>query len=89
MVHDERRRLADDLADIPDEMWQTESLCPGWDVADVVAHIVDTAHMGRLAFVRDMVLARFDFTGQTTSAYDVAAVPGLQTSSPTSVQLPT
>ncbi|UPG68518.1 maleylpyruvate isomerase family mycothiol-dependent enzyme [Gordonia hongkongensis] len=60
-VHDERRRLADDLAEIPDEMWRAASLCPGWDVADVVAHIVDTAHMGRLAFVRDMLLARFDF----------------------------
>lgn len=42
-VHGERARLADDLAALPDRVWTTPSLCPGWDVHDVLAHIVDTA----------------------------------------------
>lgn len=61
VVHAERRHLADDLADLTDEQWQTPSLCAGWDVHDVLAHLVDTAKTGRLSFVRDMIRARMDF----------------------------
>ncbi|GAB2868920.1 maleylpyruvate isomerase family mycothiol-dependent enzyme [Nocardioides pacificus] len=61
VVHDERRQLADDLDELGPEQWRTPSLCPGWDVHDVVAHLVDTARTGRLAFVRSMVAARMDF----------------------------
>lgn len=60
-VHAERRRLAADLAGLSDEQWGTPSLCPGWDVHDVLAHLVDTARTGRLTFLRDMLRARFDF----------------------------
>ncbi|GAA3698293.1 maleylpyruvate isomerase family mycothiol-dependent enzyme [Zhihengliuella alba] len=60
-VHTERRRLVRDLAGLSPEQWRTPSLCPGWDVHDVVAHLVDSARSGRLAFVRDLVRAGFDF----------------------------
>ncbi|MEP7765787.1 maleylpyruvate isomerase family mycothiol-dependent enzyme [Sanguibacter sp. 25GB23B1] len=60
-VHAERRRLSDDLSGLQDEQWLTPSLCPGWDVHDVVAHLVDTAKTGRLSFVRDLLAARMDF----------------------------
>ncbi|RZU60784.1 maleylpyruvate isomerase family mycothiol-dependent enzyme [Zhihengliuella halotolerans] len=60
-VHAERRRLAEDLAVLREEQWRTASLCPGWDVHDVLAHLVDTARTGRLDFVRSMLRARFDF----------------------------
>lgn len=60
-VHAERRRLAADLAGLTEEAWSTPSLCPGWDVHDVLAHLVDSARVGRLGFVRDMLAARFDF----------------------------
>jgi uncharacterized protein (TIGR03083 family) len=60
-VHSERRRLAADLSDLRDEQWRFPSLCPGWDVHDVLAHLVDTARTGRLAFVRDLLTARMDF----------------------------
>lgn len=63
-VHNERRALVDDLAPLTDEQWRTPSLCAGWTVQDVVAHVVDTAHTSRLRFVREMVLARFDFDRQ-------------------------
>lgn len=61
LVHDERRNLVADLRALPIEQWRTPSLCPGWDVHDVVAHLVDSARAGRLWFVAEMVRARFDF----------------------------
>jgi uncharacterized protein (TIGR03083 family) len=35
----ERLGLADDLADLTPDAWSTPSLCPGWTVHDVVAHL--------------------------------------------------
>ena len=60
-VHAERRHLAADLSELRDEEWTVPSLCPRWDVHDVLAHLVDTARTGRLTFVRDLLLARMDF----------------------------
>lgn len=60
-VHAERAQLVHDLVGVPEDAWSTPSLCPGWDVHDVVAHVVDTALITRVAFVRRMVLARMDF----------------------------
>ena len=60
-VHAERRRLAADLSGLRDEQWAAASLCPGWDIHDVLAHLVDTARTSRLSFVRDLVAARMDF----------------------------
>ena len=60
-VHAERRSLAVDLAGLRDEQWRLPSLCPGWDVHDVLAHLVDSARTGRISFVRDLVRARMDF----------------------------
>lgn len=60
-VHAERAQLVGDLADVPAEAWVTPSLCPGWDVHDALAHVVDTAMITRIAFVRRMILARMDF----------------------------
>lgn len=60
-VHEERRRLVADLDGMALERWQTPSLCPGWSVHDVLAHLVDSATTTRRGFVRQMVTARFDF----------------------------
>ena len=40
MVASARRRLADDLDRMTDTQWTTDSLCAGWQVRDVVAHLV-------------------------------------------------
>lgn len=61
VVRAERRRLVLDLSGLGAEEWRTASLCPGWDIHDVVAHLVDSARTGRLSFVRDLVAARMDF----------------------------
>lgn len=60
-VHSERRLLAADLSELRDERWRVASLCPGWDIHDVLAHLVDTALTGRLSFVRYLLIARMDF----------------------------
>jgi uncharacterized protein (TIGR03083 family) len=35
----QRRSLADLLADLPDDQWRQPSLCDGWTVRDVAAHL--------------------------------------------------
>ncbi|WP_185035780.1 maleylpyruvate isomerase family mycothiol-dependent enzyme [Streptomyces candidus] len=64
MVHAERAALIEDLAKLDAEQWRTPSLCAGWTVHDVAAHLVDTARATRLGFVAAMVRARFDFDRQ-------------------------
>ncbi|TFV56280.1 maleylpyruvate isomerase family mycothiol-dependent enzyme [Mycobacterium sp. PS03-16] len=61
VVHAERRALADDLEPLTAGGWATPSLCAGWDVHDVVAHLVSSARQGRLGFVVALARARFDF----------------------------
>ena len=61
MVHAERAALIEDLEHLDDAQWALPSLCDGWTVHDVVAHMVDTARTTRLGFVVDMVRTRFDF----------------------------
>jgi uncharacterized protein (TIGR03083 family) len=66
IVHAERAALIDDLARLEDDRWLKPSLCDGWTVHDVLAHLVDTARTTRLGFVKDLTLARFDFNRQNT-----------------------
>ncbi|MEV7649372.1 maleylpyruvate isomerase family mycothiol-dependent enzyme [Arthrobacter sp. NPDC089319] len=61
VVHSERRRLATDLSGLREEQWRLPSLCPGWDIHDVLAHLVDTARTSRSSFILDLVKARLDF----------------------------
>jgi uncharacterized protein (TIGR03083 family) len=61
LVHAERAALIDDLTHLDDQDWERPSLCAGWTVHDVVAHLVDTARTTRLRFVADFARARFDF----------------------------
>lgn len=60
-VHEERRALIEDLASLPTPRWQTPSLCAGWDVHQVLAHLLDSAKTTRLGFVARLAAARFDF----------------------------
>jgi uncharacterized protein (TIGR03083 family) len=64
LVHRERRALVDDLAGLAPEQWEVPSLCGGWTVHDVAAHLVDNARTTRLGIVVAMARARFDFDRQ-------------------------
>lgn len=61
VVHAERLALLGDLEILAPEQWKTPSLCAGWDVHDVLAHLTDTAKTTRLGFIRRMFAAGFDF----------------------------
>lgn len=60
-VHAERKQLVSDLSGLSATQWRQPSLCPNWDVHDVLAHLVDTARTGRLSFTRNLLRARLDF----------------------------
>ncbi|QYN36126.1 maleylpyruvate isomerase family mycothiol-dependent enzyme [Pseudonocardia sp. DSM 110487] len=64
LVHAERAALIDDLERLDTGSWEVPSLCPGWTVHDVVAHLVDTARTTRLGFVVGLARAGFDFDRQ-------------------------
>jgi uncharacterized protein (TIGR03083 family) len=61
IVHAERRALLRDLSSLSPDDFATPSLCPGWSVHDVLAHLVESARTTRLGFVRQMIAARGDF----------------------------
>ncbi|MEU3046643.1 maleylpyruvate isomerase family mycothiol-dependent enzyme [Streptomyces sp. NPDC006984] len=61
IVHAERAALIHDLESLDDRQWEQPSLCEGWTVHDVVAHLVDSARTTRLGFVVGLARARFDF----------------------------
>ncbi|QYC40958.1 hypothetical protein Nocox_16725 [Nonomuraea coxensis DSM 45129] len=60
-VHAERERLAELLAGLPEEGWAASSLCAGWRVREVVAHITAAFRTSMPRFVAGLVAARFSF----------------------------
>jgi uncharacterized protein (TIGR03083 family) len=70
-IHAERQALADDLAELAPQQWQTPSLCSEWTVHDVLAHMLATATMTPPRFLVRMAAAGFRF--HTFTAADVAA----------------
>jgi uncharacterized protein (TIGR03083 family) len=57
----ERGALADDLANLTPAQWDTPSLCGGWTVRDIVAHMSTTASMTPPKFFLGMAKAGFNF----------------------------
>lgn len=57
VVHAERADLVDDLTGLPATGWATPSLCAGWDVGDVVAHLAATATLSLRGFAVELGLA--------------------------------
>ena len=70
LVHAERTALIDEFQDLSAEQWVEWSLCEGWNVHDVVAHLVDAARTTRLGFVVGLVRARFDFDRQNANGVE-------------------
>ncbi len=54
VIHTERRALAADLASVAPEQWQTPSMCQGWTVHQVLAHMVTVAATSPAGFVRKL-----------------------------------
>ncbi|MFC1438808.1 maleylpyruvate isomerase family mycothiol-dependent enzyme [Streptacidiphilus sp. N1-10] len=70
MVHAERAALAEDLAGLVDAQWSTESLCTGFTVRQVVAHLTAGARLGPARWMAGVIRCRFDFDAQ--NAYRLA-----------------
>lgn len=68
VIDDERSRLADLLEDLDDAEWRTPSLCTGWTVREVAAHLT-LAHRGLLFVVTSLIRSggSFDRTVRDTA----------------------
>jgi uncharacterized protein (TIGR03083 family) len=60
-VDSERASLADLLAGLTPAQWQTASICPGWTVQDVAAHVISSPQAKVLPVITGMARARGDF----------------------------
>src|SRR5689334_12754612 len=74
VVHAERKALAADLHGLRDDQWDQPSLCTGWSVRDVVAHMTATAQMSGPRFFGKMIGAGFSLA--RLQARDIARVRG-------------
>jgi uncharacterized protein (TIGR03083 family) len=60
-VDAERAALADLLAGLTEAEWSTPSVCPGWLVRDVAAHVISSPQARVLPVMGGMIRARGDF----------------------------
>ncbi|WP_231989695.1 maleylpyruvate isomerase family mycothiol-dependent enzyme [Mycobacterium sp. 852002-51057_SCH5723018] len=79
----ERGALANDLADLTPAQWETPSLCTGWTVRDVVAHLSATSSLNPATFLFNMAFNmaeagfKFDkFTSDQIASDQIAAHRG-------------
>ena len=74
MVHHERAALADDLAGLSEAQWDSPSMCDGWSVRDVVAHMTASAKITPPGFFVKIIGSGFRFNRMT--AKDIAVERG-------------
>jgi uncharacterized protein (TIGR03083 family) len=66
-IRAERASLVHALAELPDDAWDRPSLCAGWPVREVVAHLISTAQVTFPAFIAQLIASGFRFQTMTTS----------------------
>lgn len=59
-VDEQRASLADMIDGVDPDLWQTPSLCEGWTVRDVAAHLTHS-HMSKPRMVREAIRSGFRF----------------------------
>ncbi|MGP3948114.1 maleylpyruvate isomerase family mycothiol-dependent enzyme [Streptomyces sp. 7N604] len=57
----ERRELADVLSALPPASWETQTLCAGWRVREVVAHVTMPFRYSTARFIRELMTSRGNF----------------------------
>ncbi len=77
IIHAERAALAGDLAGLDDRAWSTPSLCTGWSVRDVLAHMTATAKLTPAGFLAGFVGSGLRFDAMTAKgvARETAGTP--------------
>jgi uncharacterized protein (TIGR03083 family) len=73
-IHTERAALAADLEPLPDQDWETASLCHDWTVRDVVAHMTGTAKISPGSFVGKLITSGFSL--KKVQEKDIAELRG-------------
>lgn len=74
LIQSERKALAGDLAGLDEQQWVADSLCGGWTVRDVLAHMTGTAKITPVGFFPK--LAASGFSLGRLQAKDIAAEKG-------------
>ncbi|HYK67448.1 MAG TPA: maleylpyruvate isomerase family mycothiol-dependent enzyme [Streptosporangiaceae bacterium] len=64
LVHAERAAVAADLADLTAQQWATRSLCTGFSVRQVLAHLTAGASLNSVRWLTGVIRCRFDFDKQ-------------------------
>lgn len=59
MVREERAEMADFLESLKPEQWDQASLCRGWRIRDVAAHVISYEEQSRADLAKRLVRARF------------------------------
>jgi uncharacterized protein (TIGR03083 family) len=73
-IHSERKALAADLDGLPAKAWDTPSLCDGWTVRDVVAHMTAASQLNAPKFFGRLISSGFSF--EKVQAKGIAANRG-------------
>ncbi len=76
LIHEHREKVGDALGTLTDAEWETASLCSGWRVRDVVAHMVETHLMTPPRFAGKFAASGFRFN---TFAAKGVALHAMQT----------
>jgi uncharacterized protein (TIGR03083 family) len=66
-IRSERVSLVDALSGLPDAAWAEPSLCAGWRVREVMAHLIATAQMTPPRFVAKLAGSGFRFQAMTAA----------------------
>ncbi|HEY2042034.1 MAG TPA: maleylpyruvate isomerase family mycothiol-dependent enzyme [Jatrophihabitans sp.] len=74
----QRRGLAEMLHDLPADAWDSQTLCAGWRVREVVAHVTMPFRYSTARFVREIARSRgnFDRMADRCARRDAQAPPG-------------
>ena len=70
LIHAERRQLLADLEHLTEDQWRTRSLCPSWNVHQMLGHVVALTRQTPPAFFGKFLASGFRF--DTMVAKDVA-----------------
>jgi uncharacterized protein (TIGR03083 family) len=73
-IHSERKALAAELDGLTEQQWDTPSLCAGWSVRDVLAHMTAAAKITPPKFFGSLIASGFRFEG--VQAKGIAAERG-------------
>src|SRR2546428_13396367 len=73
-IHSERKALMADLDGLTEQQWDSPSLCAGWSVRDVVAHMTAAAKITPPKFLGSLIASGFRFEG--VQAKGIAAERG-------------